>query len=225
MSEKDIYAIFDEMFEQLENDDPDLLNTYMNQRLEGAAKSQANALYTRSSASLRQAKKDQQDYEYEINNKVAYNSYNCYATENTPKINVEDLTGLTSDEYKAKIKEFTDSLKESGEYYNSYVDQLAEELNEDYTKVQRFGQAIESTTKQLEQTAQAVAVAMLGTDGSASERQIAATTYADEFEKQREDVKKEINDGLTVYSGKDDKDYEKLIEEFKLKISHLLDTF
>lgn len=194
--------------------DQDLLNTYINQRLEGAAKSQANALYTRSSASLRQAKKDQQDYEDEINNRVAYNSSNGYATENTPKINVEDLMGLTSDEYKAKIKEFTDSLKESGEYYNYYIDQLSEELNEDYTKVQRFGQAIESTTKQLEQTAQAVAVAMLGTDGSASERQIAATTYADEFEKQREAVKKEINDGLTVYSGKDDKDYEKLIEEF-----------
>lgn len=52
MSEKDIYAIFDEMFEQLENDDPDLLNTsasqfskIVNDRLESFVKQDVNMKY------------------------------------------------------------------------------------------------------------------------------------------------------------------------------------
>ena len=52
MSEKDIYAIFDEMFEQLENDDPDLLNTsssqfskIVNDKLESFAKQDVNMKY------------------------------------------------------------------------------------------------------------------------------------------------------------------------------------
>ena len=52
MSEKDIYAIFDEMFEQLENDDPDLLNTsasqfskIVNDKLESFVKQDVNMKY------------------------------------------------------------------------------------------------------------------------------------------------------------------------------------
>lgn len=52
MSEKDIYAIFDEMFEQLENDDPDLLNTnasqfskIVNDKLENFVKQDVNMKY------------------------------------------------------------------------------------------------------------------------------------------------------------------------------------
>lgn len=52
MSEKDIYAIFDEMFEQLENDDPDLLNTsasqfskIVNEKLENFIKQDVNDNY------------------------------------------------------------------------------------------------------------------------------------------------------------------------------------
>lgn len=52
MSEKDIYAIFDEMFEQLENDDPDLLNTsasqfskIVNEKLENFIKQDVNDSY------------------------------------------------------------------------------------------------------------------------------------------------------------------------------------
>lgn len=52
MSEKDIYAIFDEMFEQLENDDPDLLNTsasqfskIVNDKLENFIKQDVNDSY------------------------------------------------------------------------------------------------------------------------------------------------------------------------------------
>ena len=52
MSEKDIYAIFDEMFEQLENDDPDLLNTsasqfskIVNDKFESFVKQDVNMKY------------------------------------------------------------------------------------------------------------------------------------------------------------------------------------
>ena len=52
MSEKDIYAIFDERFEQLENDDPDLLNTsasqfskIVNDKLESFVKQDVNMKY------------------------------------------------------------------------------------------------------------------------------------------------------------------------------------
>ena len=52
MSEKDIYAIFDKMFEQLENDDPDLLNTsasqfskIVNDKLESFVKQDVNMKY------------------------------------------------------------------------------------------------------------------------------------------------------------------------------------
>ena len=52
MSDKDIYAIFDEMFEQLENDDPDLLNTsasqfskIVNDKLESFVKQDVNMKY------------------------------------------------------------------------------------------------------------------------------------------------------------------------------------
>ena len=52
MSEKDIYAIYDEMFEQLENDDPDLLNTsasqfskIVNDKLESFVKQDVNMKY------------------------------------------------------------------------------------------------------------------------------------------------------------------------------------
>ena len=52
MSEKDIYAIFGEMFEQLENDDPDLLNTsasqfskIVNDKLESFVKQDVNMKY------------------------------------------------------------------------------------------------------------------------------------------------------------------------------------
>ncbi len=52
MSEKDIYAIFDEMFEQLGNDDPDLLNTsasqfskIVNDKLESFVKQDVNMKY------------------------------------------------------------------------------------------------------------------------------------------------------------------------------------
>ena len=52
MSEKDIYAICDEMFEQLENDDPDLLNTsasqfskIVNDKLESFVKQDVNMKY------------------------------------------------------------------------------------------------------------------------------------------------------------------------------------
>ena len=196
--------------------DKDLLNDYINQRLAGAATQQASALYTRSSANLRQAEKNKKDYQEDMNLRVS-NSYmggGGYTYQNTPKINLDDLIGLSKDDYKAKVKEFTDTLKQSGDYYNYSVDLLAEELNDDYVKVQRFGEAIDSASKQLEQSAKAVITAALGTDGSAAERQVAEQKYADEYKSQRTKVKNEINDGLNIWSGKDNDEYLALIEEF-----------
>lgn len=203
--------------------DKDLLNDYMSQRIQGATKAQAAALYTEAFANNKQAKKNIKDYENETNYNLRANSYSgmgeyggygAYASDKVPEIDIDKLIHLDKDKFNKEIESFTNKMKESGEFSSWYIETWSKELEDSWEKIHRWGDELDSSTLQMENSAKTVAAMALGTDGSATERQVYAKKYQDEYEKQKGKVKDEINEGLTIYSGKDDKDYLSLIKQF-----------
>lgn len=203
--------------------DKDLLNDYMSQRIQGATKAQAAALYTEAFANNKQAKKNIKDYENETNYNLRANSYSgmgesggygAYVSDKVPEIDIDKLIHLDKDKFNKEIESFTNKMKESGEFSSWYIETWSKELEDSWGKIHRWGDELDSSTLQMENSAKTVAAMALGTDGSATERQVYAKKYQDEYEKQKGKVKDEINKGLTIYSGKDDKDYLSLIKQF-----------
>ena len=204
--------------------DTELLNDYIIEKTVGAQKAQSAAIYTAASASNKQAKKNIKDFGEDTNWDLRANSYSgmgeyggygAYASEKVPEFDVDKFIKIKDPEkFNQEIDNFAKRMKDSGEFSEYYIETWTSELKDSYDELQRFDNALQSSSIQMENAAKAVATAVLGTDGSSSERQVFAEKYEDEYKKQRDKVKKEIDDGLTIYSGKDNETYKSLIEQF-----------
>lgn len=204
--------------------DPELLNDYIVEKTVGAQKAQSAAIYTAASASNKQAKKNIKDFGEDTNRNLRANSYSgmgesggygAAASENVPEFDIDKFIKIKDPEkFNKEIDNFAQKMKDSGEFSQWYIESWTSELKNSYDEIQRFDNALQNSSIQMENAAKAVASAALGTDGSSSERQVFAEKYKDEKKKQRKKVEDEINEGLTIWSGKDDKDYESLIEQF-----------
>lgn len=204
--------------------DPELLNDYIVEKTVGAQKAQSAAIYTAASASNKQAKKNIKDFGEDTNRNLRANSYSgmgesggygAAASENVPEFDIDKFIKIKDPEkFNQEIDNFAQKMKDSGEFSQWYIESWTSEIKDSYDEIQRFDNALQNSSIQMENAAKAVASAALGTDGSSSERQVFAEKYEDEYKKQRKKVEDEINEGLTIWSGKDDKDYKSLIEQF-----------
>ena len=131
MSEKDIYAIFDEMFEQLENDDPDLLNTsasqfskIVNDKLESFVKQDVNMKYRQILDEITYT--DKKDYlikALSLNKSEAVKKYLDMI--NNDK-DLEEVYTLVNNDYEFSID---DDLKYILDAYEVYKQKTMELLN------------------------------------------------------------------------------------------------
>ena len=146
MSEKDVYALFDQMFEQLENDDPTLQNTstndftkIVNEKLDVFAKHKGfedfNGMVQKYDASdLDESHfsdiefKDKRDFLHQA--LVVYQNYptiNKYLTLIDDNMDLEELYELVKDEYlvskDAHLKYILDA-------YDVYKDKVMKMLND-----------------------------------------------------------------------------------------------